>query len=95
MKLKLLPILLLSASIKVSAQQKPKPDSAQYRLTESQAILMSNILNAADVIAGNSATVSTAQYRELHAQILKLDSVIRIQYLYYHKPKEQPKTKQP
>lgn len=86
-------VLLLVMSVSASAQQ--KPDTAKYHLTEQQAILLSNILNSADIIAGNSTTVSTAQYRELHAQIVKLDSVIRRQYFLLHPAKEAAKNGKP
>lgn len=83
--------LLLFAPI-IGMAQTTKPDTIHYKFQEPDVILIDNLIGQFDVLASNSDKVSTAQYTAIHHAVLRVDSLIKVQYFFYHKPKEQPKT---
>lgn len=85
--------LLLLCSIAVNAQvKKPAPkDTSSYVLTEPQVILITQLLNYAETTAGNSDKISTRDYNNFHYQVMKIDSVLRVQYAQKHPPKKDAK----
>ena len=86
---KLFTILLLSASVKVSAQT-TKPDTA-YKLTEPQIIQISQLLDYGLKAAGNSAQISTKDYNIFARQVMQVDSVFKSQYAKLHPVKAEQK----
>lgn len=85
--------LLLLCSIAVNAQvKKPAPkDTSSYVLTEPQVILITQLLSYAETTAGNSDKISTRDYNNFHYQVMKIDSVLRVQYAQKHPPKKDAK----
>lgn len=68
-----------------------KTDSTLYMLTEPQVILITQLLNYAETTAGNSDKISTRDYNNFHYQVMKIDSVLRVQYAQKHPPKKDAK----
>lgn len=87
MKKSLLILLTICFCTAVKAQSKPKCDT----LTESQVVTISQLLQFGELAAGNSDKISTSQYNQYHAQVAKIDSVLRVIYLKWHPVKEQAK----
>lgn len=94
--------LLLLGSLAVSAQNtsshikhadvvNSKVDSASYVLTERQVLLISKLLAYGDDAAGNSDKISTRDYNNFHYQVLKVDSILRVQYAKKHPKKDAKK----
>lgn len=68
-----------------------KTDSTLYVLTEPQVILITQLLSYAETTAGNSDKISTRDYNNFHYQVMKIDSVLRVQYAQKHPPKKDAK----
>jgi hypothetical protein len=83
---------ILIAAITLSAATafgQSKPDTTRkYTLSEPVIIQISTLLSYGDNIAGNSDKISTRDYNAYHSAVLKIDSVLREQYLRYHPAKE-------
>ena len=82
---------LLLYSIGVNAQDKAKKDTSSYTLTEPQVLLISQLLSYGDSAAGNSDKISTRDYNNFHYQVLKVDSILRVQYTKKHPVKKDAK----
>ena len=90
-KLILILILIMANSPFLKAQTTAKPDTAKYRFTEPDVVLIDNLLGQLDQCAGNSDRISTSQYNAIHHAVLRLDSVIKVQYFKFHPVKEKAK----
>jgi hypothetical protein len=68
-----------------------KVDSTSYILTEPQVVLITQLLAYGDSAAGNSDKISTRDYNNFHYQVLKVDSILRVQYTKKHSAKKDAK----
>ena len=85
-------VLTAISIIALSATAQQKADTtAKYRLTETEVIQISQLLDYGLKAAANSEKVSTAAYNQYAAQVAKVDSSLRVQYQKQHPTKEQPK----
>lgn len=68
-----------------------KPDTTKkYTLSEPDILQISQLLSFGDNAAGNSTAVSTNDWKAYHSAVLRVDSVLRVQYLRFHPEKAQP-----
>jgi len=83
--MKKLLIIFILALISTSVfGQAAKPDTTRYHFTESEVILIDNLMGQLDVVSGNSDKVSTAQYNSIHRAVMRIDSLIKVQYSKKH-----------
>lgn len=92
MKKTILTLTLLSAFTIAKAQSKKDTSKASvYTFTEDKIIAIDQLLLIGDNAVASSDNYSKNQWKEYHNQILKIDSLIRSQYIKFHPAKEQPK----
>ena len=70
-----------------SAQTKPDT-TKHYTFKEPDAILIDNLVGQLDVVSGNSDKASTVQYNSIHRAVIRIDSLIKIQWVKYHPAKK-------
>lgn len=83
--------LILAFAALAGFAQTTKPDTTRYHFTESEVILIDNLMGQLDQVSGNSDRVSTSQYNQLHRAVIHVDSLIKVQYSKKHPAKEQAK----
>ena len=86
--LSLIPLLCLCTVV----MGQSKPDTTKhYTFAEPEAVTIDNLLGQLDQLSGNSDKISTSQYNAIHKAVLRIDSLIKVQYFKYHPVKGEPK----
>ncbi|MGN6639347.1 MAG: hypothetical protein ACTHJ8_10585 [Mucilaginibacter sp.] len=95
MKKSLLSIALLCAvSLSVSAQSKKKvtqpvqaqvkPDTTIYTFKEPVILQIVNLLAVSEKQFSNSNDVTTSNFNAFHKEVMRIDSIIGVQYVKFH-----------